>query len=195
MYPIVQNTLWLSLLLTIFVHAACEQQQQACTNVQRQLQELTEAVQALCSSATIPPVTATEPPTVVQQQCDCSRVVNWTSVSMIMIGYSTLQHTGTLAYDIPSIIPSSAKEVLIFVNLRIGDSGPSNRVHYIKIYTEENSQQYEQYIIMTSYNQNAYNTNSDNMWFPMTSGRQVFVKLSNSHTGNIQLILNAIGYR
>jgi hypothetical protein len=29
----------------------------------------------------------------------------------------------------------------------------------------------------------------------MTSGRQVFVKLSRSHSGNLRLILHVIGYR
>ena len=136
-----------------------------------------------------------EPPIVQEQQCECGRVVNWTSVSMTEIGRSNLQHTGTLVYDVPSIVPSSAREVLIFVNIRVGYTGPSDLAHYIKIYTEENNQQYDQYIYIKTYPQVAYITNSDNMWFPMTSGRQVFVKLSTSHTGNLRLILHAIGYR
>ena len=172
-----------------------EQQQPACSNVQQQLQELTKAVQTLCSSANATPVTVNEPSVVQQQQCECGRVVNWTSVSMTEIGRSNLQHTGTLAYDIPSIIPSSANEVLIFVCAHVGYTGPSNLAHYIKIYTEENNQQYEQYIYIKTYPQVAYSTDSDNMWFPITSGRQVFVKLSTSHTGNLRLILHAIGYR
>jgi hypothetical protein len=191
-----QNTVWLSLLLTILVHTST-QQQPACPDVQLPLKELTEAIQSLCSSSTtVPPVIVTsEPPVVQPQQCDCGRVVNWTSVSMTVIGQSTLQHTGTITYDIPSLIPSSAKEVLVLVSVRVGYTSPSDLGHYIKIYTEENSQQYEQYIYLYSYRQNAYNTNSDNMWFPMTSGRQVFMKLSSSHTGNLRLILHAIGYR
>ena len=193
MWPAVQNTFWFFLLLTIFVHTSTQQQPAACSNVQQPLQELTKAVQSLCSSTTATPVTVNEPPVV--QQCDCGHVVNWTSVSMTEIGRSNLQHTGTLAYNIPSIIPNSANEVLILVCARVGYTGPSDRVHYIKIYTEENSQQYEQYIYIMTYHQNAFNTNSDNMWFPMTSGRQVFVKLSSSHTGNLRLILHVIGYR
>ena len=104
-------------------------------------------------------------------------------------------YPSTLAYDIPSIIPSSAKEVLVLVSVRVGQSGPTNRVQCIEIYTEENGQQYEQYICIISYHHSAVITNSDNMWFPMTSGRQVFVKLSTSHTGDLKLALHAIGYR
>ena len=94
-----------------------------------------------------------EPPIVQEQQCECGRVVNWTSVSMTEIGRSNLQHTGTLVYDVPSIVPSSAREVLIFVNIRVGYTGPSDLAHYIKIYTEENNQQYEQYIYIKTYPQ------------------------------------------
>lgn len=77
-----------------------------------------------------------------------------------------------------------------------GISGPSDRSHYVKIYTEQDQKQYEKYIYLTSYGQNAYHTiNSDNLWFPMTSGRQMFVKLTYAHTGVIGINLHAIGYR
>ena len=191
MYPTAQSMFWLSLLLTILVHTS-KQQQPACSNVQQQLQELTKAVQALCSSANATSVTVNEQ----EQQCECGRVANWTSILMTEIGRSNLRHTGTLAYDVPSIIPNSAKEILVLVSLRVGQSSPDNRVHYIKIYTEENSQQYEQYITSLTSRHARVITNSDNMWFPMTSDRQVFVKLSSSHAGDLLLlILHAIGYR
>ena len=122
MCPAVQNTFWFFLLLGISVHTS-EQQQPACSNVQQPLQELTKAVQSLCSSTTATPVTVNEPPVV--QECECGRVVNWTSVSMTEVGRSNLQHTGILAYD----IPNSANEVLILVCARVGYTGPSDRVH------------------------------------------------------------------
>ena len=107
-----------------------------------------------------------------------------------------MQHTGTVAYDIPSVIPNSAKEVLVLATASAGVSGPNDRTHYVKIYTEQDQTQYEKYIFLTSYNQNAYHTtNSDNLWFPMTSGRQVFVKLTYTHTGYVRVFLHAIGYR
>ena len=45
--------------------------------------------------------------------------------------------------------------------------------HYIKIDTKQGSQQYEKYMFMVSYTQNAAVTNSDNLCFLMTTGRQV----------------------
>ena len=179
-------------LLTIYMLGVCEEQQ-ACLNVQQKLQALSEAVQTLCGSST-PPPTTTQPAPVVQQ-CDCSPAVNWTSVPMTSIGSTNLRQTGTLAYDIPSVIPSRAKEVLVLASIYVGNSGPSSRAHYVKIYTEQDQKQYEKYIYLVSYGQNAYGINSDNLWFPMTTGRQVFVKLTYAHTGSISINLNAIGYR
>ena len=172
---------------------ACDER--SCSVVQQKLQALSDAIQTLCGSSTPPPTTAQPPPVVVQQQCDCNPAVNWTSVSMTSIGSSTLRQTGTTAYDIPSVIPSSAKEVLVLADVRVGYSGPVDRAHYIKIYTQENQKQYEKYILLYSYNQDAWNTNSDNLWFPMTSGRQVFVELTYAHSGNLGIYLHAIGYR
>ena len=168
-------------------------QEDTCSDVQQKLQALTESVQTLCGSSTPPPTTSPAP---VVQQCDCSPTITWTSVPMTIIGNFTLQHTGTVAYDIPSVIPNSAKEVLVLASARAGVSEPNHRTHYVKIYTEQDQTQYEKYIFLISYNQNAYHTiNSDNLWFPMTSGRQVFVNLTYAHTGGIRVFLHAIGYR
>ena len=177
-------------LLTVSTLQACDKD--TCTDVQQKLQALSEAVQTLCGSSTPAPTTQPAP---VVQQCDRSPAVNWTSVPMTSIGSTNLQQTGTLAYDIPSVIPTSAREVLVLASVYVGRSGPSDRAHYAKIYTEQDQKQYEKYIYLVSYAQSAYASNSDNLWFPMTTGRQVFVELSYAHTGHIGIQLHAIGYR
>ena len=168
-------------------------QQQSCPDVQQKLQALSEAVQTLCGSST--PLPTTTQPAPVVQQCDCSPEVTWTSVTMTRIAYTQLRHTGILAYDIPSAIPNSAKEVLVLVSVRVGSSGPRDRTHYVKIYTEQDQKQYEKYVFLTTYDQNAWVSSSDNLWFPMTSGRQVFVKSEYVHTGQVYVEIHVIGYR
>ena len=185
-------TLKISILLLSIICVSC-QQDEACVDVQQKLHALSEAVQTIFGSST-PSNTTANPPS-VEQQCDYGSAVNWTSVTMTSIGSSQLRHTGTLAYDIPSVIPSSAKEVLVLASVRVGYTGPSGRSHYIKIYTQQGSQQYEKYIYIESYPQEAVNTNSDNLWFPMTTGRQVFVELSYAHSKYLYFHLHAIGYR
>ena len=135
---------------------------------------------------------ATPPPPL--QQYDFSHTVNWTSVPITSMASSDLRQTGTMAYKIPNVIPSSAKEVMILTTVHVGNCGPSERVHYIKIYTQQNSHQYAKYIVLKSWQNGAWSTNSDNLWFPMTSGRQVFVELTTAHTGNLGMTLHAIGY-
>ena len=186
------TTLKISLLLLSIICVSC-QQDEACIDVQQKLQALSEAVQTMCGSSTPSNTTATPPS--VEQRCDCGSAVNWTSVNMTSIGSSNLRSTGTLAYDIPSVIPSSAKEVLLLASVHVGTTGPSGRTHYIKIYTQQGSQQYEKYIYIWSHPQDAVNTNSDNLWFPMTTSRQVFVELTYAHTGHLNFYLHAIGYR
>ena len=181
------------LLLSVVCVSQQQQDNGTCSDVQLKLEALSEAVQTLCGSSTASPSVATQSPPAVQ--CDCALPVNWTSVTMTSIGTTQSRATGTLAYDIPSVIPSSAKEVLILASAAIGGSGPSGRAHYIKIYTQQGSQQFEKYIYIKTYGQNAYNTNSDNLWFPMTTGRQVFVELTYAHTGSVHVHLDAIGYR
>ena len=145
-------------LFVIHTLGVCEGQE-ACLDVQQKLQVLSEAVQTLCGSSTPSPTTAQPAP--VMQQCDYSPAVNCTSVTMISVGYTTLRLTGTLAYDILSVIPTSAKEVLVFVNVRAGRNGPTGS-HYVKIYTEQNQKQYEKYIVLYLFNNNALVVNSDN---------------------------------
>ena len=187
------STVKIVLLLSIVYVSQQQQDNGTCSDVQLKLEALSEAVQTLCGSSTASPSVATLPPPAVQ--CDCASPINWTSVTRTRVGSTSSQATGTLAYDIPSVIPNSAKEVLILASVVIGNSGPSGRHHYIKIYTQQGSQQFEKYIYIRTYGQSAYNTNSDNLWFPMTTGRQVFVELTVAHTGSVHVYLDAIGYR
>ena len=180
------------LLLSIVCVSQQQKDEETCSNVRSKLEDLSKAVQTLCGSTASPSVTTQPPPAV---QCDCAPSVNWTSVRMTNIGSTSSRTTGTLTYDIPSVIPSNAKEVLILASARVGNSGPSSHRHYIKIYTQQGSQQFEKYIYIVTYPQNAWSTNSDNLWFPMTTGRQVFVDLTVAHTGNLIIFLHAIGYR
>ena len=128
-------------------------------------------------------------------QCGHSAAVTWTSVPITKVASSLLRQTGTQSYDIPSVIPSSAKEVLVLADVQAGYSGPNDVIHYVKIYTQQNSHKFEKYIVLKSYHQSAWSVNSDNLWFPMTANRKVYVESSRAHTMNLKLNLNVIGYR
>ena len=67
-------------------------------------------------------------------------------MTITRIAFTQLRHTGTLTYDIPSVIASSAREVLVLVSVTVGNSGPDHCTHHLKIYTEQDQRQYEKYV-------------------------------------------------
>lgn len=154
----------------------------ACSQVATKLQELSTAVQASCQRSTATPSSI------------CSCPVGWTSVTMTQIGSSSFQSAHTVSYLIPSVIPNTANEVFVYGEFQSGRSSPDRTSHF-KIYTENNGRRYEQYILLHSFRQSAWNSNSDNLWFPMPRNRRIYMHIPNVHSGNIWGTLYAIGYR
>ena len=162
-------------ILLLSIIGLSHQQEGLCDDVQQKLQALSEAVQTLCASAT---------PT------------NWTSVTRTKIGNSSLSDTGSKAFDIPDIIPSNAKEILALVVVQVGNTDPQGRSQFIKIYTQQDSERYEKYVYIVAYRQNALVTNTENLWFPLTSNRLIYLDVSYVYTGSVNFVsLEAIGYR
>ena len=119
---------------------------------------------------------------------------NWTSVPMTTVGSSNFQHAATFSYTIPYVIPSNAREVLVHAGFYTGlsNNGP---LQYLKIFTQIETNRYEQYLMVFSYPQNAFNTNSDNMWFPMPPNRLVHLTVPAATGKNSGVRLFVIGYR
>ncbi len=147
------------------------------------MNELSALLDGMCG-------TSTPPPSVQQSNCR----FNWTSVPLTSIGTSNLRHASTMSFTIPNVIPSSANEVLIHAGVF---SGGSNRgpYHDLKIFTQIGTNRYEKYLLVYSWNQDAINTNSDNMWFPMPPNRRVYLTVPAVHGASAGVRLFAIGYR
>jgi prefoldin subunit 5 len=128
---------------------------------------------------------------VTQSLSDCSCLATWTQIKITHLGCSTLQSTGTTPFNFPSSIPNSAKEVLVYVQVQVGSSGPRDSRSNLKIYTEEGSKQYEQFIGVHAYDQDA----SGNMWFPLTSNRKIHLEVPIVHSRKVKFHISAIGYR
>ncbi len=119
----------------------------------------------------------------------------WISVPLTSIATSDLKFTGFKSYTIPSVIPMKAKRVLLYVavymqserddyyqprliNIEISTGG---RNKYIGLYTESGKQ---------------YATNSENMWFPISSNnRRVIVNVPSAFRDGVGMSLFVIGYR
>ena len=149
-----------------------------CRSVQKELAEFQEASDTSCNCGSY--VTETVPNT-------------WTSVPRTFIGYTDMQYPGTLSYVIPSVIPSTAKNVLVHATMLTGTANTVSQ--NIKIFTQDGSDRhYEKYLFSFSYPQNAINTNSDNMWFPMPVNRRIYMTVTHDSGPNCGAYLFAIGY-
>ena len=152
-----------------------EQEIGLCVSFKKVLQKLSQEIEELCS-----PLTTMSPTT--SSECSCSNVqpnFNWTSIPRTEIGSSTLRANQAFqSYRLPSYVPSTAKEVLVHVIVMCGRFGDYPN-QYIKLYAKDGLKQYEKYIFMRSWNTNsiAVNSNSDNMWFPVTSDRKIHMEV------------------
>ena len=93
------------------------------------------------------------------------------------------------------MIPTSAREVLIYATVKSGwvetDSHPTD----VEFSTRKGGNRYEKYLRLDAYRRDAINTNSDNMWFPMPPDRTLFVYLPGVFNGDVAVDVSAIGYR
>ncbi len=118
----------------------------------------------------------------------------WTSVPLTAIEGSNLRHPNTFSFVIPNVIPSTAKNVLIYTTMLCGHSSVGTTLH-LKVFTQDGSnKRFEKYLYMLTLNQNAYNTNSDNMWFPMPINRRIYMTVDRDVGGGCWAHLYAIGY-
>ena len=172
-------TKWISVTAVIILYViTCEaqftDQTATCADVQQKLQSLSTALQAWCNYTS---------------------TVTWTSVQQTLIGTSDLRSAGTTPYNIPSVIPSTAREVFILVGTFQGDASEVGHSDFLKMYTQQGTNSYEQYLYLYSYLQEAVSTNSDNMWFPMPSNRLIYLEVPLDHGPHCWAELYAIGYR
>lgn len=121
----------------------------------------------------------------------------WTSIPLdldALLGRLDFGTVGTADYALPDEVPGAAKEVLLYVNTEVGYSGPADAVTHIKFFTSEGRREYAYYLGVHSYGNAAWNTNSVNIWLPITQERMVHVTISHKHSGNIFGMMGVIGY-
>ena len=149
-----------------------------CPDVKECLNTLGNAFDTLCPGV--------EPPT-----CSCSG--EWEPVSLTRIGIVNMDSTSVQTFHIPSSVPKTAKEVLVYVYAYLGYS--EDLLGQMTIYTTIGSKQFKKYLPIKTYNQEAWSSVSENMFFPMPSNRQIFVQLSRTFPGNANALVHVTGYR
>ena len=74
--------------------------------------------------------------------------------------------------------------------------GPKSVQTFVSIFTKDSPQrQYTQYMTTHIYPQSAHTYTTENMWFPLTTDRLVYVSIQNGLIGNSVSEIYVIGYR
>lgn len=159
------------------------QNSDVCPNVQTCLTALSQAFTTLCNGNETVPTSS------------CSCPVEWESLDLIELGTINMGSTSTQTFVIPPAVPSTAREVLVYV---FAHKGYLQKVKgQMKIYTESSpTRRFEKYLAIHTYGQSAVSTVSENMFFPMPSNRRIYVRLTCAISGtNVEGSVNVIGYR
>ena len=118
----------------------------------------------------------------------------WTPVAKTNIGVVKLVNATAYDFQIPNVIPPTAMEFMIYATVKCGYAN-LRRISDIILYVWHNGLRFEKFLYMHGYDQNALNTNSDNMWFPMPTDRLVHLEITVAIPGNCNALLSTIGYR
>ena len=118
----------------------------------------------------------------------------WTPVAKTNIGIHSLENATTYEFQIPNVIPPTAREFMVYATVKCGYANLQG-VSDIIFYVRHNGLRFEKFLYMHGYSQHAYNTNSDNMWFPMPADRLVHLEITVAIPGNCKAQLSTIGYR
>jgi hypothetical protein len=126
--------------------------------------------------------------------CTSSAAHTWNSVPDTWIGRAPFNRATTYSFDIPSVIPATAHEVLIYARMYSGRSGVHQDLN-IKIFTQIGRTRYEKYMFVALFPQDALTTSTDNMWFPMPTNHRIYVNIPVRRYNSGEVYLSAIGYR
>ena len=92
-------------------------------------------------------------------------------------------------------IPEEANEVLVFIIVASGNSGPRNAEGFVEVYSDDSM---KQFVYMKVYDQEAWSYNSENLWVAVGNDRTIrgrFIPSSQEFTGNHYALIKIIGYR
>ena len=118
----------------------------------------------------------------------------WTPVNRTEIGRDNLNTATTLNFTIPNLIPNTAQAVLLYATAHCGNSALDMGAD-LSYYVVVNGTRYEHFLHMFAYWQDAHNTNSDNMWFPMPPNRQLYVDIPQRFPNHCNTYVSVIGYQ
>ena len=119
----------------------------------------------------------------------------WTPVAKTPIGPEgvSLENATTYNFQIPDVIPLTARELLVYASVKCGTAQLGDIIFLNHVM--RNGLRFEKFLYMHGHEQAAFNTNSDNMWFPVPADRLMHLEITVAVPGNCLALLSTIGYR
>ena len=109
------------------------------------------------------------------------------------IGNVDMETTDVQTFPLPTSIPATATEVLIYAYIKAGVSEiVSPEVRY---YTQLGAYTFDMYLHISGWPQDANTVTCDNMWLPLTPEWTLHVQLSEKIVGGLIGPIRVIGYR
>ena len=102
------------------------------------------------------------------------------------------ENYGNTDFSNPIHHPSNSQRDSAYI---VGGTSQNALIH-MKIFTEQShTRRFEKYLSVQTWNQNAHTMTADNMWFPLTRNRRVYLSLSTTTVGSLWGHIYVIGYR
>lgn len=120
----------------------------------------------------------------------------WTAITMDLLLIETNSPRAVRTISLSEVnIPEEANEVLVFIIVASGNSGPRNAEGFVEVYSDDSM---KQFVYMKVYDQEAWSYNSENLWVAVGNDRTIrgrFIPSSQEFTGNHYALIKIIGYR
>ena len=111
------------------------------------------------------------------------------------IGEGYLSPAQTYQYSIADAIPDTATQFLVYATINCGGNLEEPNVFVdVSVFVNIDGMRLSKYLQVVGYPQEAYNTNSDNMWFPVPSSMVINVEVPYPVYGICRFRLTATGY-
>lgn len=110
------------------------------------------------------------------------------------IGSAKLNHPELYQFSIANIVPDTATQLLIYATVYSGNTYGPTVFTDVSVFVYIDGKRLSQHLYITGYHQEAYSSNTDNMWFPVPSDKLVYVQVPVGVPGFAGFTLDAIGY-
>ena len=91
-------------------------------------------------------------------------------------------------------MPDTATQILIYTTAYSGNTRELSIFMDVSVFVYIDERRLSQHLSLIGYPQDAYNTNSDNMWFPVPANKIVNVEFPYGVPGISEVVLRAVGY-